>query len=117
MLCVALFIDQHTDDLYIAHLGKGDGSETVGTSVGAYYHVSTDDAATWGAEVTLAATATLNLVLLSCCMGSSDAGQRFAPVWWDKTNTTLITNSTNSAAVGVAPSSGAAGALALLGVG
>jgi hypothetical protein len=51
--CAFLFIDQATDDLYAFYLGKSDGSETVGTSVGAYGKRSTDGGATWGAEFSL----------------------------------------------------------------
>ena len=48
-----LSIDQSTDHLYVFYLGKSDGSEVVGTAVGAYFKVSTDGATTWGAEQTL----------------------------------------------------------------
>jgi hypothetical protein len=48
-----LFIDQATDDLFAFYLGKSDGSETVGTSVGVYGKRSTDGGATWGAEFAL----------------------------------------------------------------
>jgi hypothetical protein len=48
-----LFIDQSTDDLYAFYLGKSDGSETVGTSVGVYGKRSTDGGATWGTEFSL----------------------------------------------------------------
>jgi hypothetical protein len=45
----ALFIDQNTDDLYVAYNGARAGSETLGTSTKVYYTKSTDDGATWSA--------------------------------------------------------------------
>jgi hypothetical protein len=95
---VALFIDQSTTDLYAAYLGKADGSETFGTSVGVYYKKSTDDGATWGAETPLAETVTLHLNMLTCDMGGT--ATRFMPVWFDETNDDLITNYVNSIAIG-----------------
>jgi hypothetical protein len=45
----AVFIDQDTDDIYIAYNGKTDGSETLGSVPGtiAYYAKSTDGGANW----------------------------------------------------------------------
>jgi len=45
----AVFIDQQTDDLYVAYNGKRDGSEVMGTTTKSYYTKSTDDGATWSA--------------------------------------------------------------------
>lgn len=93
----ALFIDQNNTDLYCAYLGKSDGSETIGTSVGVYYKKSTDDATTWGAETTMAATATLNLSGLIGAFGATTG--RFLVVWYDSSNADLITNYDNSVAI------------------
>lgn len=49
----ALVIDQTTDDLYVAYLGKSDGSETYGTSLSVCRKSSTDGGSTWSAETVL----------------------------------------------------------------
>ena len=51
--CALLAITQGADTLVVVYLGKSDGSEVVGTSVGVYGKTSTDGGATWGAEFTL----------------------------------------------------------------
>ncbi len=43
----AVFIDQNTDDIYVAYNGLRDGSEVIGTTTKIYYTKSTDDGATW----------------------------------------------------------------------
>src|SRR3990167_2529272 len=45
----ALSIDQD-ENIYVYYMGKSDGSETVGTSVGIYCKKSTNAGATWGSE-------------------------------------------------------------------
>ena len=49
----ALAIDTRNGDLYAFYGGKTDGSETWLTSIHVYMKVSTDDGATWGAEILL----------------------------------------------------------------
>lgn len=45
----AVFIDQLTDDIYVAYNGKRDGLDVLATSSKVYYTKSTDDGATWSA--------------------------------------------------------------------
>ena len=45
----SVFIDQTTDDIYVAYNGKRDGSETLGTTTNVYYTKSTDGGTTWSA--------------------------------------------------------------------
>ena len=51
-----LYINQSTNDLFAFYLGKSDGSQTIGTSLGVYYKVSADGATSWGSEQTLSST-------------------------------------------------------------
>ena len=50
---VALCMDTDNDWIYAFYFGKSDGSETVGTTVGLYYKVSTDGGTTWGSETSV----------------------------------------------------------------
>lgn len=49
----AISLDTTNGDIYVAYLGLTGGSETAYTAINAYYKVSTDDGATWGAETRL----------------------------------------------------------------
>lgn len=80
--------------LFAAYLGKSDGSETLGTSVGVYYKVSGDWGVTWGTEQTMAETATLNLTGIFGGMGRL-AGI-FLVVWFDDTNNDIYTSTVNA---------------------
>ena len=82
---VALLIDQSTDDVFVFHLGKGDGSEAIGSSVGIYYNKSSDDMVTWASEATLFATILNNYKRIGCNL--SQSGQSYLPVaWYEDTN-------------------------------
>lgn len=94
---VTAFIDQLNHVLYVAYLGKSDGSEVVGTNLGVYYKKSYDGGITWSAEQTMAETATLNLTGIFSGMGGIDS--RFLVTWFDDTNNDLITSTTNSVAI------------------
>lgn len=56
----AVFIDQATDDIYVAYTGSLDGADTLGTSVRTYFIKSTDGGATWGTEVEYSESASSN---------------------------------------------------------
>lgn len=87
----AVFIDQGTNDIYVAYNGKRDGSETLGTSTKVYYTKSTDDGATWSAGDTAymeGAAAAVSQVWVPL------SGPRFYPVW--RTGNTLNGNNVNS---------------------
>jgi hypothetical protein len=45
----SMFIDQSTNDIYVAYHGKRDGSEALATTSKVYYVKSTDDGSTWSA--------------------------------------------------------------------
>ncbi len=86
-----IFIDQNTDDLYIAYNGKRDGSEAIGGATKIYYTKSTDDGTTWSAGDTAYsedAASAINRVWTPL------SGSRFCAVW--RTGTTFTTNEVNS---------------------
>lgn len=77
---VCLLLDQSNDDVFAFYMGKSDGSQTVGTSVGLYYKKSTDDLTTWGSETTLYDTILANVEGIWC--NPSQSGQDYLPVSW-----------------------------------
>jgi hypothetical protein len=88
----AVYIDP-SGAIYVAYIGKLDGSETLGTTVGVYYRKSTDGGTTWGAET-----------LYSTGPGfyrgawTPAGGPRFLVGWRDATASDLLTNFDNSIA-------------------
>jgi hypothetical protein len=70
--CVTLALDTATGDIYAFYLGKSDGSETVGTALGAYYKVSTDDGTTWGAETAVGIAIKNYSYLMTCPQFTGD---------------------------------------------
>lgn len=90
-----VFIDQESNDIYVAYTGLRDGSETLGTTTKVYYVKSTDDGASWSAGNTAymegAAAAVLQL-------WTAPMGLRFY-VSWRQASTTLIGNAVNSVAI------------------
>lgn len=87
----SVFIDQGTDDIYVAYTGKRDGSETLGTSAKVYYTKSTDGGATWSAGDTAYMEGAAAAVLQTW---APLMGPRFGVSW--RTGTTLNFNKVNS---------------------
>jgi hypothetical protein len=86
-----IFIDQNTDDLYVAYNGKRDGSEAIGGATKIHYTKSTDDGTSWSAGDTAYsedAASAINRVW------ATPSGSRFCAVW--RTGTTFTTNKVNS---------------------
>jgi hypothetical protein len=86
-----------TNHIYVAYIGKTDGSETLGTSVGVYYKRSTDGGTTWGSETPYSASNgdyRTTYVPLN--------GPLFAVTWRNHTTGAQITNADNT----VEPSAG-----------
>lgn len=94
---VALFIDQNTNDLYVAYLGKADGSEAPESAVKVYYKKSTDGGATWGSEVAYSEDAASDIRNLWAPVGG--ASSRMFLLWADATDDDLKGNTTNSIAI------------------
>lgn len=89
----AVLIDKNNDAIYVAYMGKSDGSQTAGTSVGVYYKKSADGAGTWGSETTIAETLG-DYSAISLDMGGLNT--RVLPIWFDDANIALQTNTVNS---------------------
>ena len=87
----AVFIDQLTDDIYVAYNGKRDGSEVLGTTTKVYYTKSTDDGTTWSAGDTAYMEGAAGVVVQTW---APLMGARFFVGW--RVGTTLIGNAVNS---------------------
>lgn len=87
-------INQNTDDLYVAYLGKSDGTETALATVTVYYKKSTDDGTNWGSETALSEDAADDFRTLHADLGGTNS--RFYPVWYDDDDDDLFGNYTNS---------------------
>jgi hypothetical protein len=87
---VNAFIDDFTDDIYVAYNGKRDGSETLGATTGIYYTKSTDDGGTWSAGDTAYSAGTG----ASVNVWSNPNGPRFMPAF--RINLSLFVNDTNA---------------------
>jgi hypothetical protein len=86
-----VYIDQGTDDIYVAYVGKRDGSETLGTAAKVYYAKSTDDGATWSAGDTAYMEGAAGAVFQTY---AAISGDRFYVSW--RVGTTLSGNAVNS---------------------
>jgi hypothetical protein len=91
----AVFIDQDSDDIYVAYSGKRDGSETLGTALTSevYYTKSTDDGTTWSAGDTAYSESTN--VNSTTQIWTPLMGERFS-VSYRRDTDTLETNKVNS---------------------
>lgn len=87
----AVFIDQTTDDIYVAFNGLRDGSEVLGTTTKIYYTKSTDDGATWSAGSTAYMEGAAGVVVQ---VWAPLMGPRFYAGW--RVGTTLLGNNVNS---------------------
>ncbi|MBI4090483.1 MAG: hypothetical protein HY422_00495, partial [Candidatus Komeilibacteria bacterium] len=86
-----VYIDS-ADNIYVAYVGKRDGSETLGTTNGVYYTKSTDGGANWSAGDT-AYSATASDWRHTW---AAPSGPRFMAVWRDISAGTLLENYDNS---------------------
>lgn len=93
---VGLFIDQNTGDLYVAYLGKADGSETPQNTVGVYYKVSTNGGTSWGSETAVAETLDDHRALW---VGQGGTSSRFYPIWFNDDLNDIMANFGNSVAI------------------
>lgn len=88
-----LFIDQNTDDLYVAYNGKRDGTEVLDTTTKVYYTKSTDGGTTWTAGDTAYMEGATAIVQQAW---SPLSGGRFGVMW--RVAGTLNFNKVNSVA-------------------
>jgi hypothetical protein len=94
-----VLIDQNTDDIYVAWLGKGDGTGTFGTSIDIYYAVSTDGGSTWGTATKYNTTAGDYRWIAAGVSTPGAAAGRFAPTFWSNATDDLFINSGNSVSI------------------
>jgi hypothetical protein len=109
--CAAVQIDQNTDDIYVAYLRGG----TWGSSLDAYYKVSTDGGTTWGSETALSETTDDHRGIWTDLSTAYGTAGRFSPVWKNDDLFDLVTNAGNSVELTAASGGGseaAAGATA-----
>lgn len=87
----AVFIDQNTDDIYVAYNGKRDGSEVLDTTTKVYYTKSTDGGTTWSAGDTAYMEGATEAVKQTW---SPLMGNRFGVSW--RVSSSISFNSVNS---------------------
>ena len=87
----SVFIDQETCNIYIAYIGKSDGSETLGTTNIVYYAKSTDNGITWTKDTVMSDSNTDYRQTWAPLMGD-----RFYVVWRDISSLQLMSNHVNS---------------------
>lgn len=87
----AVFIDQLTDDIYVAFNGLRDGSQTLGTSTKVYYTTSADSGSSWTSGSTTYMEGTAGVVVQ---VWAPLMGPRFYVGW--RVGTTLNGNNVNS---------------------
>jgi hypothetical protein len=112
--CVGLFINQQNDDVYAAYLGSSAGTQTWTATVQAFYKLSTDDLATWGAQAAYG-TENDDQRAISCGQGVGNDGGRFMPVWFNDDLFSFMVNDgldIEVAAAGGAPTGTVASTLA-----
>lgn len=91
-------IDQSTNAIYVAYVGKRDGTEVLDTTVKVYYTKSTDGGATWTAGDTAYMEGAAGVVLQ---VWTPKSGLRFYAVW--RVGTTLLGNAVNSVSLPTGP--------------
>jgi hypothetical protein len=105
---VTAMLDTDTNDIYVFYMGKSDGSQIGGSTLGIYYKISTDGGTTWGAEQTLFDAYLDDFRYLNS--NPIQAGATFAVVWFNDDLEELLVSAYN-------PAGGAGGALRLVGGG
>jgi hypothetical protein len=94
----AVFIDQDTNDLYVAFNGLRTGGETLGTTSKVYYTTSVDNGSSWSAGSTAYMEGAAALVVQ---VWAPLMGPRFYVGW--RVGTTLVGNAVNSVEFGADP--------------
>jgi len=90
----AVFIDQNTNNIYVAYNGKRDGSEVLGTTTKIYYTKSTDGGSTWSSGDTAYQEGATSADVQ---VWTPISGPRFFVGW--RVGTTLIGNAVNGVKV------------------
>lgn len=96
----AVYLNQdRPDDIYVAYIGKSDGTETLGTSAKAYYAKSTDRGQTWSLDNTLMESAATDVLHMWAPLN----GEVFYPVWMKVSTLALNGNADKSPSFGFTP--------------
>lgn len=91
----SVFINTKNDDIYISYIGKSDGSETMGTTVGVYYAKSTDRGTTWTKDIAYSENAAGNMRHTYTPLN----GPLFIVFWFNAATPVLLTNASKSVMV------------------
>lgn len=91
-----VFINNKNDDIYIAYVGKSDGSDTLTTSTTIYYAKSVDRGVTWTIDLAYQEGAASDYRQCWVPLG----GDRFYIVWTDISSLALLGNFVNSKSFG-----------------
>lgn len=114
MYHLAVMVDQNTDNLYVGHVGKIDGTEALGSNAHAYYAKSVNGGTSWSTGNAYSVDANISRRQLWAPL----SGNRLLFAWRDTAATTILTNTANSLDLTPAGGGGSGtGNLLLLGVG
>ena len=102
---VSVFINQVNNDIYVAQIGKDDGSEAWTSVVHVYYFKSVDNGANWGAQTVLSVTNDDHRWVSAGCIKAAWGG-KFMPVWFNDDLNDILCNTDN--AVSIAAGAGGA---------
>jgi len=93
----SVFINQNTDDIYVAYARGG----TVGSTVTVYYKKSTDGGDDWATlgELAMQANAADNERWISCGAVKAAWGGKFQPVWFNDDLDDIFTNTDNGISI------------------
>ena len=86
----AVSIDQTDNTIYVAYLGKDDGTETIGSEVHVFYKSSADGGGAWSAATQLATTLDDHRAVWAD-LGHSYTGL-FSPTWFNDDLNTIVTD-------------------------
>ena len=101
---VSVFIDQNTDDVYIAYLKGG----TWEASVNLVFHKSTDGMGVWGAEQAYSQSGDDHRLLHAGRIASTDGG-RYQPAFYDDDDIDIFVNLVNAIEIAAAAAAGLVG--------
>lgn len=94
----SMLINQQNGDIYIAYLqGSAQGS-----SVGAYYKLSTNGGTSWGSEVALSEDTDDDLRQIWAGVSVGDDGGKFQPSWFNDDLNDILTNTNNAVSIAAA---------------
>ena len=97
-LCVSTFIDQSTDDVYVAYFKGGVAQATVT----AYYQKSTDGMTNWDGQAAMQADAADDERWISAGAVKAAWGGKFQPVWFNDDLNDIFTNTDNGVSIAAA---------------